>query len=390
MKKLITLLVLADERTVAYLPKRLFTFLVLAVVCSAAYSQLPQIITQVGDDTLVVTQYDTVVLFHHPDYQSCSMNAWDYRIPDTHFLYGSIEDYYDEMVRHTKPSVSFYDSIHECPVTYGPRNLSGSFFGRNSYWAEAYAQPFHFDSVVTVIGVAAQVIGDIIYPDKKFYITTEKYDFSPLASAVAYPAAQQGTTRKGMGYYFFDNAVSERDFFIVGETYVNIQDSACRSEVNDGYIGFPYLMYNATFSICDTLWQDTIIGCQGSESPWFKRMGVWKRFVDDTVYYTVHKSTLNFNPIIVVPSSASSDILQATDLESTCSVYPNPAHDKVVIQSNFKIEYLELFDMTGKCVIRQEKQCHEAMMDLRGLPAGNYIIRIQTVKGIMEKKVLKQ
>lgn len=176
----------------------------------------------------------------------------------------------------------------------------------------------------------------------------------------------------------------------MGETYVNIQDSACRSEVNDGYIGFPYLMYNATFSICDTLWQDTIIGCQGSESPWFKRMGVWKRFVDDTVYYTVHKSTLNLNPIIVVPSSSSSDILQATDLESTCSVYPNPAHDEVVIQSNFKIEYLELFDMTGKCVIRQERQCHETVMNLRGLPAGNYIMRIQTVKGIMEKKVLKQ
>ncbi len=176
----------------------------------------------------------------------------------------------------------------------------------------------------------------------------------------------------------------------MGETYVNIQDSACRSAVNDGYIGFPYLMYNATFSICDTLWQDTIIGCQGSESPWFKRMGVWKRFVDDTVYYTVHKSTLNFNPIIVVPSSASSDILQATDLESTCSVYPNPAHDEVVIQSNFKIESLELFDMTGKCVIRQEKQCHEAVMNLKGLPAGNYVMRIQTVKGVMEKKVLKQ
>ena len=66
MKKLITLLVLADERTVAYLPKRLFTFLTLAVVCSTAYSQLPQIITQVGDDTLVVTQYDTVVLFVPP------------------------------------------------------------------------------------------------------------------------------------------------------------------------------------------------------------------------------------------------------------------------------------------------------------------------------------
>lgn len=46
---------------------------------------------------------------------------------------------------------------------------------------QAYAQPFHLDSSVMVIGAAAQVVGEVYGMEKKIYVTTEKHNFEPIA-----------------------------------------------------------------------------------------------------------------------------------------------------------------------------------------------------------------
>lgn len=87
-----------------------------------------QIVSEINDDTLTVVQYDTVVLYHHPDYESCSMDVWNYTLPDACFGPGTLEEYYSMLVRAIKPDVTFYDSAWGCEITYSPQDIAGSFF----------------------------------------------------------------------------------------------------------------------------------------------------------------------------------------------------------------------------------------------------------------------
>ena len=125
--------------------KRAILFLSAVFMAVSVWSQTAQIIEVISEDTMVVTYYDTVVVFHHPDFVSCNKTVWNYRIPDNHFAYGTMEDYYHRLIQETKSEVTVFDPIWNDYVTYSPRDLAGSFFGKNSYAVEAYGQPFHFE-----------------------------------------------------------------------------------------------------------------------------------------------------------------------------------------------------------------------------------------------------
>ncbi|MEE1189486.1 MAG: T9SS type A sorting domain-containing protein [Bacteroidales bacterium] len=345
-----------------------------------------QIVSEINDDTLTVVQYDTVVLYHHPDYESCSMDVWNYTLPDACFGPGTLEEYYSMLVRAIKPDVTFYDSAWGCEITYSPQDIAGSFFGKNSYVVQAYAQPFHLDSSVMVIGAAAQVVGEVYGMGKKIYVTTEKHNFEPIAWGYVYPAyLQPGNTRYSMGHYLFYNPVELKEFFIVAETYSNQSDTAKRWGAGMAY---PYLNYNATFSIYDTVWKDTIIGCQGSESPWLKKDNQWVSFADDTVYTYVQNSTLNFCPIIILHPSSSA--LSGVSLDKTCSIFPNPTENNVTVRSNYKVKHYDLYDESGRLILSEDCNAHEFPIDLRTCIVGNYVLKIRTSKGEVVKKIIKK
>lgn len=363
-----------------------FLFFVFAVVSLFYQIQVhAQIVSVISEDTLLVQTYDTVVLFRHPDFINCNMTAWNYTIQDPQFAHGTMEEYYYKFVNHLYSPVEGYDSVHNLPVTYYPFSLAGDFFGKNNYLVEAYGQPFTLDEQVHIIGIAAQVRGDIYGLSKRLYITSEKHGFNPLASTYVYPASLvEGNDANSMGYYLFNDTVLVLDqFIIVGESFYNPSDT---SKKYGSILPAPYLKYNATFSISDSLWRDTTIGCQGSDTPWLKKNGQWCRFSEDTIYSLVRNSTLNFNPIILMPSSSS---ISSVDLEKTCSIYPNPVKDYVFLQSNFKILQVHIYDMTGKKLKEQNYYSYEAKVDLQTIPSGTYIIKIKTVKGEFEKKIVK-
>ena len=342
---------------------------------------------QSGEDTIVTTAYDTVVVFHHPEFSCCDTTHFNYHHTLPTFSSLKVERYYCDMVHHTQSTYEVYDSIYGTYYTAYPFSMAGRFFGRNNYLVEAIAQPFHFDSMVTIVGVAAHVRGDIHYPNKKFHIADEKFNY--LTSTAVYPSRLQGEngTDYQMGYYYFSNPVRVNNCFIVGEQYIDPHDTVYRCGWGID-LGTLCLIYDATYSIYDPYWQDTLIGCQSSESPWLKRLGEWKKFEDDSIYSLVQKTVIDFNPIIVLHPAASA--LLAIDLDKTCSVFPNPAKDEVIIQSNFKIRSLELWDMAGRCMIRKDVAAHETKLDISAFPSGSYALKLHTEKGIIEKKVIKE
>ena len=83
-------------------------------------------------------------------------------------------------------------------------------------------------------------------------------------------------------------------------------------------------------------------------------------------------------------------LLNEAELASTCSIYPNPASNEAVVLSNFRVEAVEIYDMSGRMVRREEVSAYELHLDLQSLASGSYVFKIKTVKGTIEKKVVKQ
>jgi hypothetical protein len=88
--------------------------------------------------------------------------------------------------------------------------------------------------------------------------------------------------------------------------------------------------------------------------------------------------------------------LQITNYE--LQVYPNPTGGEIVVSSEYRVESIEIFDLISKKVQSFEfnVQSSEARnfkpetLNISGLPAGIYFVRIQTENGVVVRKVVKR
>ena len=255
---------------------------------------------------------------------------------------------------------------------------------KNNYQVEAYAQPHHFDSVVYVCGVAAHVGGQINQVDKNWLLLDENFD--TLAMTPVYPWYNGPATVSNieLHYYYFPEPVPVQDFYIAGEQYIYEKDAP----ITDSWFR-PNLVYYNTCSIFDTIWQDTIIGCQASESPWLYRRGEWKPFAEDSVFQFIQKTFLDFHPILVMNTEALRSLKDA-DIGRRCMVYPNPTDGKCEIRSDYKIIDIELMDIQGRLMKTEKVGGNVYSLDISFLTDGVYIVNINTDRGSVKKKVVKR
>jgi len=73
---------------------------------------------------------------------------------------------------------------------------------------------------------------------------------------------------------------------------------------------------------------------------------------------------------------------------SEISIYPNPTSDYINIKSESKIKNVILVDISGK--ILSSKKVSNNQIDVKSLPAGNYILNIETENGKQSKKFIKK
>ena len=87
------------------------------------------------------------------------------------------------------------------------------------------------------------------------------------------------------------------------------------------------------------------------------------------------------------------------DEESGIVVYPNPTTGELKIENGeLKIKNIEIFDLMGKSVATVEtrllRQAQQPLasphLDISGLPAGMYFVRITTENGVITRKVVKR
>ena len=117
------------------------------------------------------------------------------------------------------------------------------------------------------------------------------------------------------------------------------------------------------------------------------------------VYYNlnVEKWVIFREDLILIPTNAAFNLFihdssMATD-EMTASefkIYPNPVKDILNISNEKTIEKAEIFDLTGKTFIQKAINSNQTEIDMSRLPAGIYLVKIQSEGKTQTQKVIKK
>lgn len=97
---------------------------------------------------------------------------------------------------------------------------------------------------------------------------------------------------------------------------------------------------------------------------------------------------------LAINENLSAGISESIDIAANWIVYPNPAKDKIsleTIDSDNTINTLEIIDITGKQIknINYETLSQNQTIDIADLQSGVYVLIINTKKGIVTKKFIK-
>ncbi len=85
-----------------------------------------------------------------------------------------------------------------------------------------------------------------------------------------------------------------------------------------------------------------------------------------------------------------SDMGQHEFTTSSVNIYPNPASEKLIIESKEPVLSIELFDLSGKQIKGIQRNNNLTELNLSGISNGTYILKIKTIDGnLINKKIIK-
>jgi hypothetical protein len=102
--------------------------------------------------------------------------------------------------------------------------------------------------------------------------------------------------------------------------------------------------------------------------------------------YAHEGTTLIIDDVSV--SGGTLGIDSKTNLESAIMVYPNPAHDVLMIKKpeNIQLQQISLYNNLGREIIQFKKQ--QTTLNVSGLKPGLYFLKLHTDKGVIVKKIV--
>ncbi len=75
---------------------------------------------------------------------------------------------------------------------------------------------------------------------------------------------------------------------------------------------------------------------------------------------------------------------------ATLSVYPNPAAERVMVESEARVEHYELYDMKGALLRHTAVGQNGFVIDLGALPAGTYLLKTVTDGAVLTRRFVKR
>ena len=74
---------------------------------------------------------------------------------------------------------------------------------------------------------------------------------------------------------------------------------------------------------------------------------------------------------------------------ATMRLYPNPATDKLQVESAERIERYEVYDMKGALLRQGAVGSHAFGLDLEALPAGTYLLKTVSEGNVTTRRFMK-
>jgi hypothetical protein len=143
-----------------------------------------------------------------------------------------------------------------------------------------------------------------------------------------------------------------------------------------------YSIYKDTNAEVDFLSSDTVWYPVSTE-PANESIFLWKHN-QATAYYI-------FPIFDTITQNVDSSALEKIDLENYTLVYPNPTNREVNVQCSFLIKNIEIYNSLGSMVKEiTDIKANHYLLELNAYEKGNYILRLNTNGGTIEKKVLLQ
>jgi hypothetical protein len=174
------------------------------------------------------------------------------------------------------------------------------------------------------------------------------------------------------------------------QLYANLKDSLTGQWFSEEFRPDRYTLYNMVDEYLDMVNQygseDNIPLCSFGDPKYLKRNDEWINFEDDSVYTIWQNIYIAMVPIIMIPSNTQS--LSEVELEKMCYLMPNPANDYFKVMSHYTIKDIQVFDMVGKLLIETKVSNFEKDIDISNLSSGTYIVKINTTKGSVKKKLI--
>lgn len=175
------------------------------------------------------------------------------------------------------------------------------------------------------------------------------------------------------------------------QLHYNLKDSLTGQWYSEDFRPDHYSMYNIIDIYLDWIKtlgpEDHIPLCSFSDEKYIKRYDdQWVRFVDDPVYTIWQNIYIAMVPIIMIPSNTQS--LPEAELQKMCYLFPNPTQDYFKVMSHYTIESVQLYDIVGKLVLEKKVNNFETGLDVSNFAKGSYIVKINTVKGSVKRKLI--
>lgn len=101
------------------------------------------------------------------------------------------------------------------------------------------------------------------------------------------------------------------------------------------------------------------------------------------IYDSLYRTSASMISINVMSSATGIDNVGD---QNQISTYPNPSNGLITLESNVKTFGIEVSDVNGMKILHSAGDA--TSIDLRGIPDGIYFLRIQTTKGVVNKKLV--
>ena len=89
-------------------------------------------------------------------------------------------------------------------------------------------------------------------------------------------------------------------------------------------------------------------------------------------------------------TSNDTSSLAKVDIGNYTYVFPNPTSELVTVQCSFKIKTIEVYNSLGQKVEELSVDGYNKSINTEKYPKGNYILKVITESGTIDKKVIFQ